>query len=607
MTESRSPLHSLRELRAADALSALDVQLARTLCELAGETRASVQLAIALVSHQVERGHVCLSLPALALAPLSLWPAETVDPELCAWPALETWLAELRSSPLLGSPEQLTPLVLDHADRLYLRRHFSYERALSAELLRRIAEPDRVLAEGTLQAGLARLFGDDASDLQRKAGELALRRSLCVISGGPGTGKTATVVKILALVIEQALHAGGGLPRMHLLAPTGKAAARVRESIQNAKARLACSDVVRAAIPEEAATIHRALQQVTRSYSREPSEAPPELATDLVLVDEASMVDLALMARLFAVVPKQARVILLGDKHQLASVEAGAVLGDICGAGKSAAQLTHAPVVHLLRSYRYAADSGIGELARAINDGDAARALDVLRSKHHPDVELCPPARGPGLSARLRSDVIAGYTPCLSASDPREALTLFERFRVLCAHRTGSRGVAGLNAQLLRLFLERGLLTPAAMHFVHAPILVTENDYSSRLWNGDVGMLVQTTADSPLMAAFPPSGAVSGAADNAVRKIGLARLPLHECALAMSIHKSQGSEVDEVAIVLPLERSAVLTRELLYTAVTRAKKRVVIHASEALVKAAIETSVARSSGLADALYGPNVE
>lgn len=584
-------------LRKAGVLSALDEQLARALSAMANETRAIVQLSVALVSHQVARGHVCLSLAMLTRGEIAISADDSVDPALLAWPTLAEWRAALQTSALVSGPDGSTPLVLDAQDRLYLRRHHAHERALAAELGARIAEPPLAGDEAWLAARLSQYFGDEPGNLQRAAAELSLRRRFAVISGGPGTGKTATVAKVLALCIEQALHEGRAAPRMHLLAPTGKAAVRMVESIRKAKAQLPCEERVRAAIVEEASTIHRMLAQVKRTAFRAEPGAAPELVTDLVLVDEASMVDLALMGRLFSVLPRHARVILLGDKHQLASVEAGAVLGDICGAGRDGSGAARAPVVHLTRSYRYAADSGIAALASAINAGDAALALDVLASDRYPDVALCIPPKSKGLWPTLQSDLLRGYTPCFTAQTPAEALARFERFRVLCAHRRGPRGVTALASEMLRLFLERGLVTQSAFHFVPAPILVIENDYRNRLWNGDIGMVVQEARDLPLTAAFAaPEG-------DGIRKLSMARLPRYESALAMSIHKSQGSEVDEVAIVLPEEASPVLTRELLYTAVTRAKRRAVLHAAPSLIELAVRTPVLRSSGLADALYG----
>jgi exodeoxyribonuclease V alpha subunit len=581
----------LDSLRAQDAIGPMDRELARVLCKLADERDERVALAIALVSRHLGQGHVCL--------PLSLVTSGQLEGIEAAWPEHDAWVNALRRSPLVGGAFDHTPIVIDDQARLYLRRYFDHEQDLASRVRSLLAVPAEPVDAAWLQASLDRLFPVKAGevDLQRKAAQVAIERRFCVISGGPGTGKTSTVLKILALLVEQALVAGRAAPRMHLMAPTGKAAARMQETLRERKASLDCSDAVRAAIPEDAATIHRVLLAVARQAGRERGAREPALlATDLVLVDEASMVDLALMAELFAAIPPHARVILLGDKHQLSSVEAGAVLGDLCGAGVEATRAAKAPVVHLLKSHRYAADSGIGELARAIRDGDVARALTVLDSSQFPDVELCDEARSPGLGGQLRAEILRGYAPCLRATDPLEALRRFDAFRVLCAHRRGERGSATLNQHIRKVFAELEMLKPLSAVTVGAPILVTENDYRLRLWNGDIGFVVENAERATVEACFPGP-------DQTVRRFGVTRLPAHELAFALSVHKSQGSEVDEVAVVLPHERSAVLSRELLYTAVTRAKQRVVIYGPRAVVAEAIGTSVVRSSGLAQRIYG----
>jgi exodeoxyribonuclease V alpha subunit len=408
-----------------------------------------------------------------------------------------------------------------------------------------------------------------------------------VISGGPGTGKTSTVVKILALAIEEALAQGLPAPRIALTAPTGKAAVRLESAVQSAKRQLACSDEARAAIPDGATTIHRALRG---------RERRDKLALELLVVDEASMVDLELMTELMAALPDDARLILLGDRDQLASVEAGAVLGDICGLGRAPARESKlaACVVQLTRSYRYDAGGGIGQLARAVQAGDLERALAVLDDPDQPEVALCEadPLRDP--EHRFSERVVGGFRPYLEAGDPATALRCLERFRVLCAHRQGERGVTALNQHVARLLFTAGLLPASEGNYLGRPLLVTENDYRVRLWNGDVGLVTR--------AARGGSCAYFSAADGGSRELGLGRLPPHESAFALSVHKSQGSELDEVALILPPAPSRVLSRELLYTAITRARARVVIYGSRAVFAAALSRAVSRSTGLRDLLY-----
>lgn len=578
-------------LRAERILSALDQQLGRSLCALAGETSEQVSLAIALLSRHVAAGHVCLPLAELAKPELLLG-AE--HPELgTAWPPLGPWIAALKASRLCDARDGSSPLILDRAERLYFRRHFSSEQGL-ATLLRTRAARAVAADEKRVAARLAHHFGDtDPEDLQRRAAELATRRALCVISGGPGTGKTSTVVKILAVVIEEALASGAVAPRIALSAPTGKAAVRLQSAVLKEKQRLECAPEVLAAIPETASTIHRLLAQTVQRDRSEVSVQPELLPVDVLLVDEASMVNLELMAQLLAALPEQARVIMLGDRDQLASVEAGAVLGDICAVPH--AKVAHC-IVQLTRSYRYGADSGIGQLARAVQAGDAEGALAVLDDPRYPDVSLREVA-GPVLdpAGELARAVISGYRPYLAAlaqDQPAEALRRFDGFRVLCAHRQGERGVVGLNREIARLLAREDLIAFSEGEFIGRPIMITENDYRTQLWNGDVGVIASERGTR--MAYFL-------GVDGEPRRLGLGRLPPHESGFALSVHKSQGSEVDVVALVLPSEPSRILSRELVYTALTRAKKSLEIYGSRQVLKAAIQQAVSRNTGLQDLL------
>lgn len=587
----------IRALREVRVLTALDEQLARGLCALGSETDERVGLAIALLSRHIAAGHVCLPLHELSRPELLLG---TEVPQLTeAWPELTSWIKALRASPLCVAQDSASPLVLDHAERLYLRRHYACEQAL-AEMLRTRASRAVLTQEARVNARLQELFGNsDPSDLQRRAAELATRRALCVISGGPGTGKTSTVVKILAAVVEEALASGAVAPRIALTAPTGKAAVRLQSAVLNAKQNLPCAPEVRAAIPETASTIHRLLAQTMLRDRSEVSVQPELLPVDLILVDEASMVNLELMAQLFAALPEHARVILLGDRDQLASVEAGAVLGDICAvaehgaAGKS--DLARC-IVQLRHSYRYGAESGIGQLARAVQIGDAERALETLDDPSYPDVTLQEDVGKKPIEpgAALIEEVLAGYRPYLTAlaKDPAAALKLFDNYRVLCAHRQGERGVVGLNREITRLLGRERLISFAEGHFFGRPIMITENDYRTQLWNGDIGVIATEAGER--YAYFL-------SADGALRRLGIGRLPPHESAFALSVHKSQGSEVDVVSLVLPSEPSRILSRELVYTALTRAKKRVIIHGSREVLRAAITQAVSRNTGLQDLL------
>ncbi len=388
------------------------------------------------------------------------------------------------------------------------------------------------------------------------------------------------------------------------------------------KATLTCEPAVRDAIPEDASTIHRGLGSIGGRATRFRHDAGNPLLADVVLVDEASMVDLALMARLVDAMPDAARLILLGDQDQLSSVEAGAVLGDICNTGRPrsyssafAARLsavvgeTVPPgadppaatgigdcIVQLQHSYRYRAASGLGALARAINAGDTEATAAILGSDDD-DVGRIEPADAGELGRELTAAACAGFRAYAQEREPAARLRAFEQFRVLCAHRRGWRGVETVNLQIEAALARAGLLDVHGTAYAGRPVMVTRNDYALKLFNGDVGLLLEEPGgDGRTMAFFV-------APDGAERRLAPARLPPHETVFAMSVHKSQGSEFDEVAVLLPDAVSPVLTRELLYTAVTRARRRVRIYGTAAVIREAVRCRVARTSGLRDLLWG----
>lgn len=617
---------TVESLRAAGVLGPLHERFARALGRIAAEERPEVLLAAALVSRQVSGGHVCLDLRRL-IERRELASEESGPVEIGAWPSFEAWMEALRASALVGGEEEPRPLVLDAHGRLYLRRYWEHQSRLAAALRARAVEIDPSVDGALLARGLARLFPASCDspdpDWQRLAALLSVQRRLCVISGGPGTGKTFTVVKIIALLAEQALARGKRAPRIALVAPTGKAAARLSESIRRAKAALACDDDVKRAIPEQASTIHRCLGPVGFSATSFRYNEENPLVTDAVIVDEASMIDLALMSRLIAAIPAGARLILLGDKDQLASVEAGAVLGDICNTGfahrysraliRQVEALTgdHLPrdpsapartgiwdcIVQLRRSYRYGENSSIGAVARAINAGDAEAALDVLDSGDHSSVRRVEPSPDGSLVGELRRAVRDGFTEYLRAGSEDAALRMFDRFRVLCAHRRGWHAVEPVNRQIEQALTDWGLLRAEGQNYLGRPIMVTRNDYSLGLFNGDVGLIVRDPHDAKARRAyfFSPDGSP--------RWLSPARLPPHETVFAMSIHKSQGSEFDSVAVLLPDQASPIVSRELLYTAVTRARQSVTVHATREVIRQAIARRIERASGLRDLLWG----
>lgn len=666
-SDATTQIASIAAIQAASPgwLDRLDVQAAALLADLAGEARAEVRLALALASRQLRQGHVCLDLRASAATagPLD----EDGQPlEGLRWPVLEGWLAALSDSPLVltladgvaldgFSPEPI-PLVLElPSARLYLRRYWEHEAALAALLLERassVTDSDHgtrsksILEQGLgphkepgtqvgietgLDASLARLFpavegpSDQGRRDQSAAVALAARRRLAVITGGPGTGKTSTVLRLLALLVEQARDLGQPPPRILLMAPTGKASARLEESVIGALDRLPVDAEVRDAIPGEAQTIHRALGW--RPDGLWHHGLQNRLAAEVVVVDEASMIDLALMRALVEALRPEARLILLGDRDQLSSVDAGAVLGDICGdpaptpdseplpttaRGAAPEDRVGPPIAdciaRLRYSFRFGAESGIGALSRAIQAGDADAALDLLRDPAHPDVSLVTaPAAAP--SGRLHPELLAqikngygAYLDALGKGVPEPpaigaALDALARFRLLCAHRQGPAGVARMNRAIVDALEAAGRIAAVGENWRGRPILVTRNDPSLGLFNGDVGLIApDVNMDGRLRAFFLGP-------DGRPRAVAPPRLPPHESVFGMSIHKSQGSEFDRIAVLLPLPGSPLLSRELLYTAVTRARKAVLIFGSEESIEMAIRQRVERASGLRQRLWG----
>ena len=619
--------------------SDLDRHFARLMQRLAGAAAsAELELAAALVSRAKGEGHICLDLARCARLN---FPAEAERGEATVrCPELDAWLAALRATKVVGQPGEFAPLILDASSRLYLHRYWRYEQNLAQAIRERAASPTDALDGAWLKTGLARLFPALAAgetDWQQVAAFAAVRKKFCVISGGPGTGKTRTVVLLLALLLEQA----DGKLRIALAAPTGKAAARLQESVRNAKAALDCAPEIKAALPDEASTIHRLLGTVPNSAAfRHDAEHP--LAADVIVVDEASMVDLALMAKLFAAIAPAARVVLLGDKDQLASVEAGNVLGDICGATavntfspqfcedftrltgralpaerttagsrrREAAEresgLSNAPphgggyhagladcVVQLQKNYRFGAENGIHALSLAVNAGDAEAALALLRDGRQAGATCTPLPGANQMQAALRERVLASLRPCVAATDARTALTALNRVRILCALRTGPFGVWRVNTLVEEVFAEAGLIERGGPWYRGRPVMVTQNDYDLRLFNGDVGV-IWPDASGALRAWFEGEG-------GELRALLPVRLPPHETVFAMTVHKSQGSEFEEVLLLLPDRESPVVTRELIYTGLTRASRHVELWLEEAAFRSALSRTVARASGLGDAL------
>ncbi len=612
MNSSKPP-----ELRKNRTLSSLDIHFANFINGLDSKSSHEVFMAAALASNYNREGHICLDLAKTAGTRIEL-PGEK---DLLTCPALKTWTNALEQSSAVGKPGEFTPLVLDEKDHLYLYRYWEYQEELARHITKK-TDGFIELDMSRLKLEIDRLFpaqtADDEIDLQKLAACVALLKKICIISGGPGTGKTSTVVKIMALILE--LFPGS---RIALTAPTGKAAARLQAAIRNGKQTINCDDHVKNSMPEQASTIHRLLGSIPGSpYFRYNTDNP--LLIDTLIVDEASMIDLALMSKLVQAVPDNARLIFLGDKNQLASVEAGAVFGDICNTGpenafgfspqfakelkkiitpradkipiaKKATGLNDSVVI-LQKSYRFRADSGICEAGQTVNTGDGEGTVKLLKESNYKDItwkELPSPGE---LEKHIRAKIIIGFKPYLNAANTHEAFKQFESFRILCALRRGHCGVIEANQMAERILEQEGLIHIDQTWYKGRPIIITANDYNLKLFNGDTGIaLPDPDAANELRVFFP-------AEDGSLRRFHPLRLPGHETAYATTIHKSQGSEFNDILLLLPDRDSQVFTRELIYTGITRSRKSVEIWGDTAIFKTAVSRKIERVSGLRDALW-----
>jgi exodeoxyribonuclease V alpha subunit len=627
-------------LTEAGKLRRLSGAFARFVASLGGAT-GPLLLASAVLSELEGRGHSCLLLPDMAGDPCALlgWSAEEWDALAGAAAPLpknlKGWLAQLAACKQVwqvGEFDYGEPLVLD-GERLYLRRYWRDE-MLVAQTIRARALAARPVEPGQVRQWLDILFasqrqGEATPDWQKLACAVALRGAVAIITGGPGTGKTYTVARLLALLFATAGE-GAAQQRIALAAPTGKAAARLKQSIEKALVELA--ERVGDALPLRehtermgpARTLHSLLgaRPDTRAFAHHRGNP---LDVDVLIVDEASMVHLEMMASLLDALPPSATLILLGDKDQLASVEAGAVLGDLChdaqagnysgetleyarvasgeeipadfeGSGGPLAQQT----VMLRHSRRFGGP--IGQLALAVNAGDVARAEEVLRAGHEAVSWIDHAQQGQVLQL-----AVAGYRPYLEllAQGPagahedwvRAVLRRFEAFRILCAVREGEWGVEGLNAAIEQRLEHDKLLRRGGEWYVGRPVMVTRNDYGTRVFNGDIGLTLSDPARPGSLRVYFLEG-------ETVRSVLATRLRHVETAFAMTVHKSQGSEFRHTVLVLPQDRGGILARELVYTGITRASEQfTLVSPMAAVLGEAIVRRTHRASGLRGMLGG----
>jgi exodeoxyribonuclease V alpha subunit len=562
-----------------ELLSASDIRIAQRVAEIAGEASDPVRLALALAVRSVRNGSTCVELTELA----EELGAQHAD---LPWPDAATWFAEVAASPLVDAD---VPVMRVEGRLIYLDRYFELETDLCRDLIarghREPPQPDDAL----LTSDLARLFPGDGYAEQRAAGERAARGWTSVLTGGPGTGKTTALARLLAVLASQATAAGRPPLRVALAAPTGKAAARMKEAVAAIADEEGFTDDERTWLKGlTASTMHRLLGFRPDNGTRFRHDRDRRLPHDVVVVDESSMVSLTLMARLVEAVRPDSRLILVGDPDQLASIEAGTVLRDLVtgwGSGDTS------PVSHLESGHRFG--GAISELAVAVRDGDADAAIDILRAgtaSGDGTVRLVP---GERLAETIRDVVLPDARAMVEAAldgDVERALQVLDGHRLLCAHREGPFGATTWNQQVERWLDEETGYALGRPWFAGRPVLLTENDRGLRLYNGDTGITMPAG-----------DGLAVVIAEQERRRFAPSRLGAVHTAYAMTVHRSQGSQFDRVSVLLPDDESRLLTRELLYTALTRAQTSVTLIGSEDAVRAAIDTRVLRASGLAERL------
>ena len=608
----------LREFNQSGVLTAADVHTAATVSRICAEADDRVRLALALTVRALRQGSVCVDLRSVHNDVFDT-DEERIDVAGLNWPDAPAWVEACERSPMVtvgadGEPGR--PLRLAYG-LLYLQRYWQQEELVRGQLTGRAAAAPPIVDEARLRAALVRLFpGDDlpagVPDLQLRAAAVSAGTAVSVIAGGPGTGKTTTVARLLAVLADQP----GPPPRVALAAPTGKAAARLSEAVADARSRLGTADAERVG-PLTASTLHRLLGWIPDSRGRFRHHAFNHLPYDVVVVDEMSMVSLTMMARLLEAVRPDARLVLVGDPDQLSSVEAGAVLADIVGASHGDARLasllgrlglpeapaaTEPPgdapagrVVRLSHTWRFG--GAIDALARAVRSSDADEAIRVLRDggEQVRFVEADLETASADDFAPLKADVQAAARLAREASlagDSVGALAGLDHHRLLCAHRRGPYGVSRWSFEAERWLAEA---IPSYVEegewYAGRPLLITANDYELGLFNGDTGVVVQTPTGR--RAAF---GRSSGAA-----LFAPVRLDTVQTVHALTVHRAQGSQFRSVSFVVPPPDSPLLTRELLYTATSRATHRVQVIGTEEAVRRAVLRPANRASGLRERL------
>ncbi|MCG8636108.1 MAG: exodeoxyribonuclease V subunit alpha [Desulfobacterales bacterium] len=555
-------------------ISRLDYYFAKTMADIYEGSAPLILLSAALVSKALAEGHICLNLARAAGTVLI--PEREGQGTLCL-PSLKHWLGELEQSGMVARESdhpgdfeaarldwiRRSPLILDPDNNLYLAKYYDFQHRLVYNISARVADAPEAIDRDFLSKGIDRFFGDQDKNRtagQREAVEKALDNNFLVISGGPGTGKTHITNIIRTLLQEWAKQEGKPEPRILSMAPTGKAASRLTDG----------------------ATIHSVLKPKPAGTGfRHNADYP--VAADVVIIDEASMIDIALMTRLMEAVPTETKVVLLGDKNQLSPVQAGAVFTDICEVDAMAGHR-----VFLEFNFRSEGKTGIENLARAVNQNDVTALTGMLTDRTYDDVIFEDTGNKSDILPILTKHVSKGYKALALARTPEEALASLDDFRVLCAHNRGDAGtlqVSHLCENILRTYRDNDIKGSLFRQIV----MVSQNDYEKGLFNGDTGVVWEENRMTRV--SFEGTGGEN-------RQFRFSDLPAHESAFAVTIHKSQGSEYGTVLILIPERISPVVTRQLLYTGITRARKKAVIMGSLKVIREAMDMPLERRSNVA---------
>ena len=609
----------IEQIKNCGVFSHLDISFAQFILRLSDNKPPELFWVTLLLSYvSSSEGHVCLDLEAITSTCLP----EELRKAIPSLPPVNKLSDIVTSCSVVGKPGEFCPLILD-GQLLYLHKFWQYEIDIAERLDTLASETVETSGSDNLLSLLDKYFPQHKGEInwQRVAACIAATKRLCIITGGPGTGKTTAVVRILALLIE---HAQDKKLRIALAAPTGKAAARMDEAVQKAKESLENFKHIEESMPASASTIHRLLGAVHNSHNFRYNRNNP-LPIDIAVIDEASMIDLSLMAKLLKALPDRCRLILLGDRDQLASVEAGSVFGDICNTDyisvfsqsfkqslqslasgnlpesnvtETAPDLANG-IVELKKVYRFR--GMLADYSNAVKNGDGKAALSINTTYELKNVCWKDLPSGKHLSDIIKEDIIKGWQAYLEAENIEDMFSAFNRLRFLCVLRSGPFGVYNLNKVIENILAETGMLSPASNWYAKKPIMITKNDYQMNLYNGDTGIIAPALEDEgKLKAWFPPLTTDNKAA---YRSFSPSRLPANETAYAITVHKSQGTEFDSIMLLLPDKDTPLLSRELIYTGITRAREKVIIYGKQDIFKTAVERKIDRRSGLREKLWG----